>query len=231
MKSDRNEMFMLLIKLKSYLLSLMESPKDADGDFTYTNEYLQRRYPQKRKEIISLLRENNINSDEDIAFDDKVHLKFRQLVKQFDKPQNLNLILEQLQIDTDDLRKLEKIQEFNSDRDKKLVQILKLLLELSKNWTLHKELTTAVEVYSTLEEEELIRPHEEERLNKLDGNTNESFQQIADLTSQYLTELINYYFDFGGNEALQELINNFDKLKKSTAKKYFDLFKKHGLKL
>jgi len=78
MKTDQNDLFMLLIKLKSYLLSLMESPKDSDGKFTYTNEYLQRRFPQKREEIISLLKEHNITSDEEIAFDDKVHTKFRR---------------------------------------------------------------------------------------------------------------------------------------------------------
>ncbi len=231
MKADQNDLFMLLIKLKSYLLSLMESPKDSDGKFTYTNEYLQRRFPQKREEIISLLQKNDITCDEEIAFDDKVHSKFREIVKSYEKPRNLNLMLEEFQIESDNLRRLEKVNEYNSLRDKKIIAILKILLDLSKGWALHKELESAVEVYSALEEEELIRPHEEEKLNNLDSHTLESYNNIAEITSKYLSELINYYFDFGGNEALQELIDNFDRLKKSTSKKYFDLFKSHGLKL
>lgn len=231
MKPDQNELFMLLIKLKSFLLSLMESPKDGEGKFTYTNEYLQRRFPQKREELIALLIENGISCDEDIAFDDKIQAKFREIVKSYNKTRNLNLMLEELQIESENLRLLEKVNIYKSRRDKQIIGILKSLLELSKSWALHKELESAVEVYSTLEEEELIRPHEEEKLDNLDNHTVESYNQIAQATSKYLIELINYYFDFGGDQALKELIDNFDKLKKSTAKKYFDLFKKHGLKL
>jgi len=153
------------------------------------------------------------------------------MVKSYEKPRNLNLMLNELQIESENLRFLEKVNEYNSARDKKIIEILKILLELSKGWALHKELESAVEVYSALEEEELIRPHEEEKLDNLDSNTLESYNHIAEITSKYLSELINYYFDFGGNQALQELIENFDKLKKTTAKKYFDLFKRHGLKL
>ena len=116
-----------------------------------------------------------------------------------------------------------------SEREKKLSEILDTLFQLATNWALLKELEDQVDDYSILNDEEVIRPDEEKNLNTLDDTTFRAFSTISDLTKEYMNKLTDYYFNYGGDIALKDFILSLDETKKDVIKKYFKLFKDHGL--
>jgi hypothetical protein len=226
MSNETFDLFLTLIKLKSYLISLVDQPEDCYKNFNLTEEYLKRRCPDKSEEIIGLLKKNKINSDCDIAFDETIHEKFKEIAASENNLVDLPTLLENLEIDSKNLFSNEVLK---SRREEKLREILKVLFHLAQNWVARKELENDVEDYSLLEEEDLIRPDEEKKLSKLDTYNSVSYNNISILSKKYLEQLTEYYFEYGGDISLVEFVNYLANLKMGITKKYLELFKKHGL--
>lgn len=226
MKQTSFDLFLILIKLKSYLISLVDQPEDCYKNFDLTEEFLKRRCPEKYEEIIELLKKNKINSDSDIAFDETIHEKFKEIAALESNLVDLPTLFEKLEIDSKNLfsRKVLKTQ-----REEKIKEILKVLFHLAQNWVARKELENDVEDYSMLEEEELIRPDEEKQLSNLDTYNSISYNNISTLSKNYIDQLAEYYFQYGGDIALVDFVNYLTDLKKIITKKYMELFKEHGL--
>ncbi len=231
MSTEQFDLFLILLRLKSYLVSLLDHPSMGSDNLDYTDEFLERKYPERKTEILELLVSNNINCDSEIAFDEKIHTKFKEIIKGKEKAFHLSTILEKLHIDNIEETTREKtIEELRSSRDQKLREIVSALLQLARIWSQRSELEEYVDHFSLLEEEELIRPEEIEELGKLDKDTSKSFNAITKLTEIYLEQLTEYYFKYGGDIELADFIKDLDKVKKLFQEKYDDLFQKSGLK-
>jgi hypothetical protein len=225
--ADNFNLFFTLIKLKFYLVSLLDSPSDKKS-FYFSEEFLERRYPEQKNDILTTLKRSGINSDSEIAFDDSVVIKFRDIVKEKVQQKDLTTILKKLEIDSRELQK--KTEEENrSEREQHAHKILDVLFQLSSNWVMHKELENKFEDYSILDEEEVIRPDEEEKLDVLNSNTSTSFKFITELTKTYITLLADYYFKYGGDIQLKEFWKDLDDIKNEIQEKYKELFRSFGL--
>ncbi len=230
MSVEKSNLFLTLLKLKSYLASMIDERSDNYNNFNFTEEYLDRKLPDKKDEIISLLEDNGIYSDIEIAFDEKILFKFRAIAEKTKANISLLNLLNKLEIEAkDSVVKEEARTNFITDREKKLGEILDLLFQLATNWAMLKELEDKVDDYSILDEEEVIRPEEERNLSTLDGNTSRAFDIISELTKKYIQMLTDYYFTFGGDIALKKFVNELGNTRNLVAKKYFELFKKYGL--
>ena len=230
MTKDKSGLFLTLLKLKSYLASMIDDKLNCIDGFHFTEEYLQRRFPDKKDEIISLLEDNQIYSDCDIAFNEKIILQFRTIVNQTASNLNLPEMLKRLEIEAQNIKPAEDSREtIKSGREKKLSEILDTLFQLATNWAVLKELEDKVDDYSILNEEEVIRPDEEKNMNALDDTTDKAFGILSNLTKKYVHQLTDYYFTFGGDLALKEFVEDLNKTKKLVEKKFYELFKQHGL--
>ena len=230
MNSEKSNIFYTLLKLKSYLVSLMDEPAEAYSNFNYTEEYLDRKFPAQKDEIIDLLERNGIYSDSDIAFDEKIIIKFREMTSKKDAQNSLAKILEELEIETRSIgSKEEERSNYIKERGEKLNKILSVLFQLATNWAVLIELEDKVDDYSMLNDEQVLRPDEEKSLDALDDTTSKSFNVISDLTKSYVNLLTDFYFNYGGNLALKDFVEELHELKKNVEKKYYDLFKSHGL--
>jgi len=118
---------------------------------------------------------------------------------------------------------------FASEREKKLSEILFILFQLATNWEVLKDLEDKADNFSALNDEDVIRPDEEKSLDALDGTTAKAFNTISLFTKRYIELLTDYYFSYGGDISLKEFVEDLEKTKKSVAKKYLELFQKHGL--
>jgi len=230
MGADKKNLFLTLLKIKSYLASMIDEPSERFNNFNYTREYLEKRYPDKCKYFLDLLEENGIFSDSEITFNDKIIAKFRTIAHNSGDRGNLLTLLDKLEIETrgtiiKDETRLSEI----SEREKKLSEILDSIFQLATNWAVLKEIEDKVDDYSILNDEEVIRPDEEKNLDTLDDNTFRVFSTISDLTKEYMEKLTDYYFNYGGNIALKDFVLSLDEIKKDVIKKYFELFKEHGL--
>lgn len=114
-------------------------------------------------------------------------------------------------------------------REQKLKEIVTILLQLARLWTQRSALEENVDDFSFLDEEELIRPDEIKELGKLDNDTFRSFNTISKISNLYLEQLIEYYFQFGGDLALPEFIDELETLKNLVKQKYNNLFNNSGL--
>ena len=230
MAEDNFNLLMVLLKLKSYLISMVSHPDDCNNSFTFTEEYLNRLFPEKTDEVIELLLQNGISSDCDIAFNDRVHLKFQEIAKNENPNLNLEKLLEDFQIDYDKHRgKDEALNNIKLERESRLRVIMETLFNLAKAWSNHREIENKVDDYSTLQDEEVLRPAEERNLDILGFDTSVSFNTISDLTERYIRLLTDYYFEYGGNLSLQAFLQKLEKSNTEVAKKYAELFKKYGL--
>lgn len=230
MGNEQFDLFLILLKIKSYLISLIDHPSMGSDSFEYTEEFLDRKFPDRKEEILELLTTFNIKSDSEIAFDEKIHHKFKEMVKGREKAYQLSSILEKLNIDSiQETIKDRTIEEIKLARDEKLKEIVSILLQLARIWAKRSEIEGEFDSFSILDEEELIRPEEEELLNKLDKDTSASFDTITQITNLYIEELIEYYFKFGGDVSLSKFINQLEELKNVVRKKYKELFKQSGL--
>ena len=230
MSSEQFDLFLILLKLKSYLVSLVDKPEVENDPFELTEEFLDRKYPDRKEEILELLTSFKINSDAEIAFDEKMHLKFKEMVKAKEGAYNLSSILEKFKIESiQESMKEKTLDEVKTAREDKLKQIVALLVQLARIWTQRSELEDNAEDFAFLEEEDVIRPDEQKELGKLDHDTAISFNMISRLSQLYLEQLIEYYFDFGGDVALSDFIKNLDQFKTMVQNKYKDLFNKSGL--
>lgn len=230
METERTNLFFTLLKLKSYLVSLLDNPSEAPDDFTYTREYLERRYPDKLNEIIDLLEDNGIFNDSEIAFNEKVILKFRTIANNSGAQVDLMGLLNKLEIEAKEIGRHDKARsKFINKREEKLNDILEILFQLATNWAILRELEDKADNYSALTDEDVIRPDEEKNLDALDDTTSHAFAVISELTKKYIHKLTDFYFTYGGNIALKDFIEDLENTKKSVGRKYADLFKQYGL--
>lgn len=230
MESDKPDLFYILLKLRSYLISLLNTPEECDDTFAYTEEFLERRYPEMKEEVMELLVENGINSDYDIAFNEKIVFRFKEMISGTEKRADITSLLKKFEIDTLSLeRDKKKTESYRNERERELNKVLEALFQLAANWAVHRELESKVDDYSTLSEEDLIRPEEEKSYDDLGKNTEVSFDKISRLTEKYIHLLTDYYFKYGGDITLIEFVEELEKIKVAVFKKYADLFKKHGL--
>ena len=230
MEQQKNDLFFILLKLKSYLISLIDDAQNCENEFKYTEEYLERCFPERKSEIINLLEENNIYGDCDIVFDEKIHLKFKEIALKADENLNLKSMLEKFDINSEELIKNEKEkQKYVYERETSLRKVLELLFTLAKEWASHKEIENNVDNYSRLNDEELLRPNEEIKLDNLDVNASISFERIMTFTQKYLDAFADYYFRYGGDISLEKFLKDLEKLKDNVSDKYSKLLKDHGL--
>jgi hypothetical protein len=225
---EKVNLFITLVKLKFYLVSLLDSPMEKNS-FYFTEEFLERRIPELKDDLISSLKKHGISGDSEIAFDDSAIVKFRQIVKEKESAKDLPSILKKLEIESRTFRG--SVDDYRTERDKQANEILDKLFQLSSNWILHKELENRFEDYSILDEEDVIRPEEAERLSDLNTNTDSSFGIITNLTNSYITLLADYYFKYGGDLQLKEFWMDLEKIKFEIQEKYKELFKSFGLDL
>lgn len=230
MSYEQFDLFLILLKIKYYLISLIDNQLQGNDSLEYTEEFLDRKFPDKKEEILKLLSSFNIRTDSEIAFDEKTHQKFKEIVKGKEKAYQLSSILEKLNIDSiQETLKDKTIEQFRNKRDDKLKGIVSLLIQLARIWAKRNEIEGEFDSFSFLNEEELIRPEEEHLLNKLDKDATTSFDTISKITHLYLEELIDYYFNYGGNISLSKFIDELEELKNIVKTKYKDLFNQSGL--
>ena len=228
--TEKPDLFYILLKLRSYLVSLINSPEECDDSFSYTEEFLERRYPEMKEEIMELLITNGINSDYDIAFNEKIVFKFKDMISGTEKRTDISSLLKKYDIDAISLeRDRKKSESLKNERERELNKVIETLFQLAANWAVHRELENKVDDYSTLSEEDLIRPDEAKSYDTLGKNTYASFDKISKLTEKYIHLLTDYYFHYGGDLTLIEFVEELEKIKVTVFKKYADLFKKHGL--
>lgn len=227
---EKPDLFYILLKLRSYLVSLINSPEECDEGFAYTEEFLERRYPEMKEEVMVLLIDNGISSDYDIAFNEKIVFRFKEMVSGSDKRTDITDLLKKFDIESISLeRDKKKIESFRNERERELNKVIETLFQLAANWAVHRELENKVDDYSTLSEEDLIRPEEEKSYNALGKNTDASFDKISKLTEKYIHLLTDYYFHYGGDLTLIEFVEELENIRVAVFKKYSELFKKHGL--
>jgi len=230
MQNPKFDLFIILLKLRSYLISLLDDPSNEYSDFEYTEEFLLRKYPGRKEEIMELLRGNSIASDGQIAFTEDIQLNFKEIAFGTESSQKLPEILNRYNISSiNDALKFKTVENIRQSREHKLKEITSVLLQLARIWAKRSEIETDIEDFSLLDEEDLIRPEEKNELTKLDHETSLSYSTISKLTEIYLEQLAEYYFRFGGDLSLVNLIDNLDEFKEQVSNKYNNLFREHGL--
>lgn len=232
MSNEKQDLFILLLKLKSYLVSMIDDDTDENSNLYFTEEYLDKRYPEKKEEIISLLQNYELNSDSEIVYNEQVHHIFKEMVESNTKSTNLDHILKQQKINAYTPSEVEKfLENFQHNRDSTIKEMVGLLLKLTKYWSNYHEIETLVDDYIELDEKEVLRPEEEERFQTLDKNASLSLDQISAITKKYLELWIDFLFKFGGDIQLREFTAQFDELNKTVNYYYNELFLKSGLKI
>lgn len=230
MNQEKYDLFVILLKLKSYLISLMDDASLEYTGFEYSEEFLIRKYPERKEEILELLKANEIESDGQIAFNENIQQKFKEIIIGLESSQKLSDILEKFQIvSISDTLKEITLDSIKQAREQKLKEIVSILLQLARIWAKRTEIESNIENFSLLDEEDLIRPEELAELDHLDNETSASYVTISKLTEIYLEQLAEYYFKFGGDVSLIKLIDNIDEFKQAVTTKYQNLLREHGL--
>src|SRR4030042_2865105 len=148
MEPERIKLYFILLRLKSFLVSFLDSPEDCEDNFIYTEEFLGRRYPDKREEIINMLREYDVKNDCEIAFDHNIQFKFRAMVDKGNTKVDLEIVLNNLEIEINDsLLKDKEIGKIRLKREEEIKNILASLFKLSKIWIAHKHLQSDIDDY------------------------------------------------------------------------------------
>ncbi|MBA4406823.1 hypothetical protein C0389_06075 [bacterium] len=230
MANEQFELFIILLKLKSYLISLLDAPSLDYENFEYSEEFLLRKYPDRKEEVLELLRANNIENDSQIAFNENIQQKFKEIVIGLESSNKLSDILNRFQIASisESLKEI-TLDDIKQSREQKLKEIVSILLQLARIWTKRAEIENNIEDFSLLDEEDLIRPEELTELDLLDHETSVSYKTISKLTQIYLEQLAEYYFKFGGDVSLMKLIEDLDEFKQIVSLKYKNLLSEHGL--
>lgn len=230
MQQNQSEILLTLVKLRYYLVALIESPEECYDNFNITEEFFERRNIQDGEELISRLQDNGITNDCDIAFNKDIHNIFRNVAQDFSSLPDLKTILEDFEIELNDsYLKEDNISKFRRKREEKLNEIIGLLFKLAKNWSMHHEIEDSIDDFNALDDVELLRPDEEKQLDVLGDNSVYSFDVISKQTEKYIQLLSDYYFKYGGDLILAGFVNDISNLKSEVAKKYSNLSKNNGL--
>jgi hypothetical protein len=209
---------------------MIDDPSMEYNGFDYTEEYLLRKYPERKEEVLELLISNKIESDAQIAFSEDIQHKFKEMIIGLESPHKLPEILDRYQIAAiQDTLKEKTLDNFKLIREQKLKEIVSVLLQLARIWTKRNEIENNIEDFSLLDEEDVIRPEELEELGQLDFETSVSYKTISKLTEIYLEQLADYYFKFGGDVSLMKLLDSMDEFKRVVVSKYRNLYNEHGL--
>ncbi|NLT49595.1 MAG: hypothetical protein GXX85_01595 [Ignavibacteria bacterium] len=230
MENKKFDLFFTLLRLKSYLVSLLDSPDDSPEELVYTAEFLERKFPSVKDDVLKLLQDNDIFTDATIAFDETIHIKFKEIVEAKFNSFELGKILDELSIKSESSgSRSVKIEIWQKERSEKLNKILGLLYQLAKNWIIHKDLENKIDDYSILENEELLRPEEEKKLLEFGTSGAASFEIISEQSKKYIELLIDYYFNYGGDIPLNDFVLYLEKVRNMLDNRYKALFKKYGL--
>lgn len=230
MPQKQSEILLTLVKLRYYLVSLIENPEECFDNFNLSEEFFERRNILDGQELISKLEENGISNDCDIAFNKDIHNIFRNVAQDFSSMPDLKSILEDFEIEINEsYLKEDNISKFRRKREESLNEIIGILFKLAKNWSMHHEIEDSIDDFNALDDVELLRPDEEKQLDVLGDNSVYSFNVISKQTEKYIQLLSDYYFKYGGDLILAGFVNDISNLKTEVAKKYSDLSKSQGL--
>ena len=230
MTSDNFDILFTLLKLKSFLLSMLDNQDEPEKDFTFTREYLERKYPDRADEIIDILTAHNLGNDYDIAFNEKVHLIFKEIAAVYNTTLDLNSILKKYDIETlhNGIKDAE-LEKTRIEKEQKIKKIVLVLFQTAKLWSTHNEIDNYIDNFSFLEDIDLIRPEEIKKLSELDKSSQASFGAIKMLTYSYINFMIDYLFCYGGDLILKEFSDDIEEIRTLINKKYKELFKSSGL--
>jgi len=230
MSVNQNEILLILVKLRYYLVSLIESQEECYDNFNISEEFFERRNITNGEELLGRLQENGINNDCDIAFNKDIHNIFRIVAQDFSSTPDLKALLEEFEIKVNEAQlKEDKISKFQRKREESLNEIISILFKLAKNWSMHHEIEDSIDDFNILDNVELLRPDEERQLDVLGDNSVYSFDVISKLTEKYIELLSDYYFKYGGDLILAGFVNEISNLKSEVAKKYSNLTKENDL--
>jgi hypothetical protein len=230
MAAYQSEILLTLVKLRYYLISLIESPEECYDNFNISEEFFERRNIINGNELLEKLQDKGINNDCDIAFDKDIHNIFKMVAQDFSSNPDLKSMLEEFEIKVNEaLIKEDSISIFRREREEKLNEIISILFKLAKNWSMHHEIEDSIDDFNVLDDVELLRPDEEKQLDVLGDNSVYSFDIISKQTEQYIELLSDYYFKYGGDLILAGFVNDISNLKSEVAKKYSNLSKENGL--
>lgn len=220
---------LILLRLKSYLVSLIDKQEEGEHNLEFTLEFLERKYPEVKSEVMEFLAENQLLSDSDVAFNPAFKNIIEEINTNSDSTDLLSM-LEDFKIRADDLL-LENIQSERNrkNREEDIKQIVALLMNIGNEWVSRLQIEENIEDLSRLDEEEVIRPDEESMLDSLSNKTSVSFTKLSTLTLIYLKLFSDYLFANGGNISLKNFIEKLDKIRNDVDNKYTRLFNQHGL--
>ncbi len=221
MSTDKIDLFVKLVKLKSYLVSMIDNYEESPESLYHTEEFLDLRYPEEKEEIIALLKENKILSDREIVFDAQMHMKFKNIAEGIPKGVTLDRIFEKVGISSGEFESIEEfLSSYKNQREDDLKNIVEMLLQLAKLWVNHLEIENSADDLLALHEEEVIRPEENEEMEDVSKNTESSFMKLTTMTKRYLERLSEYYFNYGGDIQLKSFLFDLEKYIKKVDGKY-----------
>lgn len=230
MAAYQSEILLTLVKLRYFLISLIESPEECFDNFNISEEFFERRNIINGNELLEKLQDNGINNDCDIAFNKDIHNIFKIVSQDFSSNPDLKSMLEEFEIEVNEaLIKEDNISKFRREREEKLNEIINILFKLAKEWSMHHEIEDSIDDFNALDDVELLRPDEEKQLDVLGDNSVYSFDIISKQTEKYIELLSDYYFKYGGDLILAGFVNDISNLKSVVAKKYSNLSKENGI--
>ena len=230
MAAYQSEILLTLVKLRYFLISLIESPEECYDNFNISEEFFERRNIINGNELLEKLQDNGINNDCDIAFNKDIHNIFKIVSQDFSSNPDLKSMLEEFEIEVNEaLIKEDNISKFRREREEKLNEIINILFKLAKEWSMHHEIEDSIDDFNALDDVELLRPDEEKQLDVLGDNSVYSFDIISKQTEKYIELLSDYYFKYGGDLILAGFVNDISNLKSVVAKKYSNLSKENGI--
>ena len=99
MAAYQSEILLTLVKLRYFLISLIESPEECYDNFNISEEFFERRNIINGNELLEKLQDNGINNDCDIAFNKDIHNIFKIVSQDFSSNPDLKSMLEEFEID------------------------------------------------------------------------------------------------------------------------------------
>ena len=121
MAAYQSEILLTLVKLRYFLISLIESPEECYDNFNISEEFFERRNIINGNELLEKLQDNGINNDCDIAFNKDIHNIFKIVSQDFSSNPDLKSMLEEFEIEVNEaLIKEDNISKFRREREEKL---------------------------------------------------------------------------------------------------------------